>query len=140
MDIRQSIAALGPWYHNFHLQDGIQTAPDHFLGDFPSFKWSQIESSIPENLANWSCLDIGCSAGFYSFELAKRGARVTGIDSDPHSLKQAEWIAQQLNLKNPPTFLGFQRNTTLSYFWGFFITCDIPRWPLIPSLAKSRSS
>ena len=23
------IAELGPWFHNLHLPDGVQTAPDH---------------------------------------------------------------------------------------------------------------
>ena len=32
------IAELGPWFHNLHLPDGRQTAPDHPLGDFPAFK------------------------------------------------------------------------------------------------------
>jgi tRNA (mo5U34)-methyltransferase len=34
----QEISSLGPWFHNLHLPDGTQTAPDHFLGDFPSYK------------------------------------------------------------------------------------------------------
>ncbi len=32
------LAALAPWFHNLHLPDGRQTAPDHPLGDFPAFK------------------------------------------------------------------------------------------------------
>ena len=46
----------------------IQTAPDHFLGDFPRFKWLEIAPHIPEDLKGWRVLDIGCNAGFYSFE------------------------------------------------------------------------
>ena len=30
------IRTLGPWFHNLHLPDGRQTAPDHPLGDFPA--------------------------------------------------------------------------------------------------------
>jgi tRNA (mo5U34)-methyltransferase len=89
---------LGPWFHNLHLPDGSQTAPDHPLGDFPAFKWAQIESIIPENLEGWTALDIGCNAGYYSFELAKRGARVTAVDMDPHFLRQASWAARQFEL------------------------------------------
>jgi tRNA (mo5U34)-methyltransferase len=32
--LEQEIAALGPWFHNLRLR-GIQTAPNHFLGDYP---------------------------------------------------------------------------------------------------------
>jgi hypothetical protein len=36
--LEQQIAKLGPWFHNLHLADGSQTAPDHPLGDFLGFK------------------------------------------------------------------------------------------------------
>jgi tRNA (mo5U34)-methyltransferase len=92
------IAALGPWFHNLHLPDGRQTAPDHPLGDFPHFKWKQIAPQLPADLAGWTALDIGCNAGFYSFELARRGAMVTGVDHDGRYLRQARWAAEQLEL------------------------------------------
>ncbi|MDB5037684.1 MAG: Methyltransferase, family [Bacteriovoracaceae bacterium] len=100
----KEIQQLSPWFHNLHFDDGIQTAPDHFLGDFPTKKWQQIQNVIPTDLNGWNCLDIGCNAGFYSFELAKRGARVLGIDSEPHYLNQARWASKIYNLKNPPIF------------------------------------
>lgn len=86
-------AALGPWFHNLHLPDGSQTAPHHPLGDFPAMKWEQISPHLPKRLDGWTVLDIGCNSGFYSIELAKRGAEVTGIDIDPHFLRQARWAA-----------------------------------------------
>ncbi|HEX3125711.1 MAG TPA: TIGR04290 family methyltransferase [Thermoanaerobaculia bacterium] len=94
------IAALAPWFHNLHLPDGTQTAPDHFLGDFPRFKWEQIRAWIPEDLSGWTALDIGCNAGFYTFELARRGARVTGIDYDERYLDQARWAARQFGVED----------------------------------------
>lgn len=92
------IAALGPWFHNLHLADGTETAPDHPLGDFPAFKWEQLARSIPDDLDGWRSLDIGCNAGFYSLELAKRGADVLAIDTDEHYLKQARWAVQRAGL------------------------------------------
>ncbi|MDQ2696409.1 MAG: TIGR04290 family methyltransferase [Pseudomonadota bacterium] len=91
-------AALGPWFHNLHLPDGSQTAPDHPLGDFPAFKWAQIAHQLPD-VEGWEVLDIGCNAGFYSFQLALRGARVTAVDIDPHYLRQAQWAARQFGLE-----------------------------------------
>lgn len=96
--IQDEIDALAPWFHNLHLPDGSQTAPDHFLGDFPAYKWDELGSALPEDLNGWEVLDIGCNAGFYAFELARRGARVTAIDSNSHYLKQARWAARQLGL------------------------------------------
>jgi tRNA (mo5U34)-methyltransferase len=105
----RAIADLKPWFHNLHLPDGTQTAPDHKLGDFPAFKWQQIGSRLPASLKGWRALDIGCNAGFYSFELARRGARVLGIDIDPHylkqaRLKQARWAAKQFDMEDSIEF------------------------------------
>ena len=89
---------LAPWFHNLHLPGGRQTAPDHPLGDFPSFKWEQIASHVPDDLTGARALDIGCNAGFYTFELARRGADVLAIDIDDHYLRQARWAAGELGL------------------------------------------
>lgn len=92
--VRQRVEQLGPWFHNITLQ-GVQTAPNHFLGDFPAVKWNRIRSVIPLDLNGWSVLDIGCNGGFYSIELKKRGAaRVVGIDADPAYLAQAQLAAE----------------------------------------------
>ena len=103
-DLQQQIRDLAPWFHNLHLPDGTQTAPDHFLGDFPSFKWHELAGHIPQDLNGWRALDIGCNAGFYSFQLAQRGARVIGIDRDPHYLAQARWAAGLYGLEERVEF------------------------------------
>lgn len=95
-DLEAEIAGLGSWFHNLHLPGGVQTAPDHFLGDFPSFKWETIKGHLPDDLAGCRVLDIGCNAGFYSFALAERGAEVLGIDTDRRYLRQAEWAREVL--------------------------------------------
>lgn len=97
-DIRRRLVELGPWFHNIEVQ-GVPTAPDHFLGDYPSFKWQGFKEVVPEDLAGRSVLDVGCNAGFYSFEMKKRNAgRVLGIDADPHYLRQARFVAEQTGL------------------------------------------
>ena len=89
---------LSPWFHNLHLPGGRQTAPDHPLGDFPAFKWAQIAPHLPEDLTGARALDIGCNAGFYTFELARRGAQVLAVDIDEHYLRQARWAGEELGL------------------------------------------
>jgi len=106
--IGAEIRALGPWFHNLHLPDGTQTAPGHAYGDFPAFKWRQIEPHLPRDLQGQTVLDIGCNAGFYSFELARRGAQVTAIDIDPHYLAQARWAARQFGLEDRVRFRQMQ--------------------------------
>ena len=102
------VAELGPWFHNLHLGDGRQTAPQHPLGDFPRNKWLQFADSLPADLSGWRALDIGCNAGFYTFALAARGAAVLGIDSSEHYLAQARWAATQLGLGERARFERMQ--------------------------------
>jgi len=93
-DFEARIRALGPWFHNMTI-GGVQTAPDHFLGDYPSLKWRQFAHAIPADLTGRSVLDVGCNAGFYSFEMKRRGAaRVVGIDWDEAYLAQARFAAE----------------------------------------------
>jgi tRNA (mo5U34)-methyltransferase len=106
--LEKEIVALGPWFHNLHFDGNIQTAPNHPLGDFPKFKWEKISPHIPGNLEGWRVLDIGCNAGYYSFELAKRGADVLGIDIDEHYLKQAKWAAGKFKMKGRTEFRRLQ--------------------------------
>jgi len=102
--LRRKIAELEPWFHNLHLPGGVQTCPDHPLGDFPRFKWQKLEPHLPPDMRGLSVLDIGCNAGFYSLELAKRGALVTAIDVNEHYLAQARWAAQIYDVSDRITF------------------------------------
>lgn len=98
-DLRARVAALAPWFHNIDLGHGIRTAPDHFLGDYPAFKFRRFADALPASLAGKSVLDIGCNAGFYSIEMKRRGAaRVIGIDSDERYLAQARLAAGALGV------------------------------------------
>jgi len=92
--IRERAAALGKWFHNMDL-NGVQTAPDHFLNDYPNVKWRRFQHAMPADLTGQSVLDIGCNAGFYSIEMKQRGAtRVLGIDTDERYLDQARLAAE----------------------------------------------
>ncbi|APR80481.1 Methyltransferase type 11 [Minicystis rosea] len=96
--IEERVQRLGPWFHNLDL-GGVQTAPQHFLGDYPSCKWRAFARAIPADLRGKSVLDIGCNAGFYAIEMKRRGADlVVGIDSDERYLAQAELAAQVLGV------------------------------------------
>jgi len=97
-DIRRRADELGPWFHNLDLH-GVRTAPDHFLGDYPAVKWNRFAHALPPDLTGKSVLDIGCNAGFQAIEMKKRGAaRVVGMDSDPHYLRQAAFASEVLGL------------------------------------------
>ncbi len=92
--VQQRIGELGPWFHNMRLR-GIQTAPEHFLGNYPEVKFDRFRDALPGDLTGKSVLDIGCNGGFYSLEMKRRGAaRVLGIDTDMGYLEQARFAAE----------------------------------------------
>jgi methyltransferase (TIGR04290 family) len=95
-EIEDGVRALGDWFQNLDLH-GVRTAPAHFLGDFPTSKWKRFAHVLPQDLRGKSVLDIGCNAGFYAFEMKRRGAsRVLGIDFDDYYLNHARFAAEVL--------------------------------------------
>ncbi len=92
--LQQRIEELGPWFHNMQL-GGVQTAPHHFLGDYPEIKYRSFRNALPSDISGLSVLDIGSNAGFYSLEMKRREAeRVLGIDTDDRYLRQARFAAE----------------------------------------------
>jgi tRNA (mo5U34)-methyltransferase len=98
-EIQRKVEALGPWFHNLDL-NGVPTAPEHFLGDYPNIKWRRFAEAVPLELTGKTVLDIGCNAGFYSMEMKRRGAaRVVAVDSDDEYLAQARFAADVKGLE-----------------------------------------
>lgn len=96
--LARRVRELGPWFHNLDL-GGIQTAPEHALGDYPQLKWRRFAHALPADLRGKTVLDLGCNAGFYALEMKRRGAaRVVGVDSDPRYLAQAKLAAEVYGL------------------------------------------
>jgi tRNA (mo5U34)-methyltransferase len=92
--LEAEIRALGEWFHNIRLE-GVQTAPHHFLGDYPRIKWERFAHALPADLRGKTVLDVGCNGGFYSIEMKRRGAdRVVAVDIDERYLNQARFAAK----------------------------------------------
>ena len=49
-EIRTRVSELGEWFHNIRLQ-GVETAPNHALGDYPAVKWRHFAGAIPQDLS-----------------------------------------------------------------------------------------
>jgi tRNA (mo5U34)-methyltransferase len=98
----------------------------------------------PQDLSGWKALDIGCNAGFYSFEMAKRGAQVVAIDLNRHYLAQARWAAQQFGLEERVEFREMQiydlahtdETFDLVWFMGVFYHLRYPMLGWTLSLKK----
>ena len=97
--IKEKVGLLGPWFHNMNLADGVWTNPSGPPGPgYPSWRWNVVEPLIGP-IAGRSCLDIGCSSGFFSLKLSEIGAgRVVGIDcgEQTRAIQQATFAAECL--------------------------------------------
>ncbi|HET6398728.1 MAG TPA: DUF1698 domain-containing protein, partial [Candidatus Thermoplasmatota archaeon] len=93
------IDALGPWLQDVRLPDGTRTAPRHPLGAWPQRLWDGFRHRIPDDLTGLRVLDVGCNAGYYCVELARRGATVVGLEPSPRYLAQAGFVVRQWGLE-----------------------------------------
>lgn len=107
-EIRRRVAELGPWYQNIDLGEGMTTKDlggdaDIFAEhDIPGPLWRLIAPELGD-LTGHNVLDIGCNAGYMSFEAKRLGAaRVLGVDSNLGAttsfLDQAEFCREILGL------------------------------------------
>lgn len=80
------------WYHRIYLGDGVYTI------DAPTYHesvWGRIGTAFPPHLGGASVLDVGSNAGYFSIQLALRGAgRVVGIEPNETFRQQATACAR----------------------------------------------
>lgn len=80
--IRELIAAHGRWWHEIELAPGIVTPGD----DSNRMKLPILDRlGFPSDMRGLRALDIGCSDGYFTFEMERRGADVTAIDFVPET-------------------------------------------------------
>jgi tRNA (mo5U34)-methyltransferase len=76
------VAAHGRWWHEIELPGGIVTPGD----DSNRLKVPILDRiGFPADMKGMRALDIGCSDGFFSFEMERRGADVLAIDFVPET-------------------------------------------------------
>ena len=101
-EILSGIEKLRPWFHCIDLGGGINTKTESAVGEpveHPQPTWEFVRRHLPEDLSEKTLLDVGCNAGFYSFEAKRRGAaRVVGLDAQRHLVRQARFCARALEL------------------------------------------
>jgi tRNA (mo5U34)-methyltransferase len=75
IDVPREAERLGPFYHTFELPGGVRTRGYFDLRSVPA------KLPLPSSLAGKRCLDAAACEGFWSFELARRGAEeVVSLD------------------------------------------------------------
>jgi tRNA (mo5U34)-methyltransferase len=98
----QQVEDLGPWFHNYEIADGVWTNPTGAGPgvDYPAIRWGGIKDIMPD-VTGKTCLDVGCSSGFFSLKFKELGAsRVVGVDDgeQPKAIDQARFASAQMGL------------------------------------------
>jgi tRNA (mo5U34)-methyltransferase len=99
-ELLAGVERLEPWFHLIDLGQGVVTKTRSAAGeaaDHPRGEWEVIRKHLPADLSGKTLLDVGCNAGFFSFEAKRRGAaRVLGIDAQRHHIRQASFARRAL--------------------------------------------
>jgi len=100
--LQADIVRLGPWFHNFEIARDVWTNAESTApgADYPARRWQHVQPMF-ENLAGKSCLDVGCSSGFFSLKAKELGASsVLGVDSGEQvrAIEQARYASKVLGL------------------------------------------
>lgn len=66
------------------------------------------EKLLPHNLTDCKILDYGCGIGYHSIILAKRGAKVTGLDLSTEAIATAQYLSSKKGTSKKCTFLTLE--------------------------------
>jgi tRNA (mo5U34)-methyltransferase len=109
-EVAAKLRQLGPWFYPFEFQNGAKAElldqsalvihESRAAGIFPI-----LDHHFQNRWSNVSCLDIACHEGWFSLQIAQRGARlVKGIDVRPERIERANFIRDAGGFTNA-TFL-----------------------------------
>jgi ubiquinone/menaquinone biosynthesis C-methylase UbiE len=117
-------------------------------------RWSESEPSwgewnvpearlglLPDDVAGWDVIELGCGTGYISAWLARRGARPVGIDNSEAQLKTARRFQREFGIEFPLVHGNAEEvaapdasfDLAISEY-GASIWCDPYRW--IPEAAR----
>jgi tRNA (mo5U34)-methyltransferase len=89
-DLAREAERLGPFYHTFELPGGVITR-----GYF-DLRGVAAKLPLPRSLAGMRCLDAASCEGFWSFELARRGAaKVVSVDLPDTAQQDWQGVASE---------------------------------------------
>jgi len=99
--LQAKLDALGPWFYRFDFDNQAHTetfADENALGIHESRVtciFPFLDRYFEKCWHDISCLDIACHEGWFSFQIAERGARlVKGIEIRPERIERANFIKE----------------------------------------------
>jgi 2-polyprenyl-3-methyl-5-hydroxy-6-metoxy-1,4-benzoquinol methylase len=103
--LQARVKALGPWNVPFRLGHDLMTTQNRLACDRMLFRLDLINGTVAallgEDLTDTTVLDLGCSAGFFSLDLASKGAKhVDGLDLRPKQIEKARFLIDHYAITN----------------------------------------
>jgi 2-polyprenyl-3-methyl-5-hydroxy-6-metoxy-1,4-benzoquinol methylase len=104
-ELQVRVKELGPWTVPFRLGHGLMTTDRRKTCDRILFRRDLINGTVTallgEELADTTVLDLGCSAGFFSLDIAANGAKhVDGFDLRPSNVEKARFLTEHYAVAN----------------------------------------
>ena len=108
LEIQKKVEELSreqEWNHQYELPFGIKTRNrDINSAGYNINKWQRLLPILVNSIGNRieSCIDVGCSDGYYCVEGAKllKDTHFTGLDLDPVRIERANFVKNVLEIKN----------------------------------------
>src|ERR1700682_2762106 len=139
-EVAAKLLQLGPWFYPFEFQNGARAElqdesalsihESRARGIFPV-----LDRHFQGRWSSTSCLDIACHEGWFSLQIAERGAlRVRGIDVRSERIEKANFIRDAAGFANTTYEVGdlFDLNPSrdgvfdLTFFLGIFYHLEDP--------------
>lgn len=113
--LEQTLEQLGPWGFYFRLRDGLTTElPEEIREGRDSPKLTRnrtlcrshlvtdtVEKILGDSIRDTTVLDMGSNCGFFSFDIATRGAKqVTGVELRDENLARAHFLKDYYKINN----------------------------------------
>ncbi|MCP3909874.1 MAG: DUF1698 domain-containing protein [Actinomycetia bacterium] len=102
-ELTAAVTAVGPWFHQIDLPHGVRTRDVAATSgpqpkNHPIWRWELLAPHLPEDMSGMRVLDIGCADGFFSIEMARRGASVLAMDLNAGRVQRVEFASEVLGL------------------------------------------
>lgn len=121
----RKITEIGPWFHSIEVSDGIMTReiaplPGPQPANHPRERWADLSDVVSADLSGKRILDIGSADGFYTLELARRGAaEVVAMDPWTKHINRVEWLRDYFDLGNITPVVGTVEQLSVEKYGEF---------------------
>jgi 2-polyprenyl-3-methyl-5-hydroxy-6-metoxy-1,4-benzoquinol methylase len=109
-EVARTVESLAPWSVTYRLAHGLNTMNlDEMHAKVVQAQvlyrreliTGTVAQLLGDELGSTNVLDVGCNAGFFSLDIAGRGARyVDGIDLRAENIAQARFVAEHYGFEN----------------------------------------